>query len=227
MDANGNLRAEYAYDAFGNTVAQTGDMADVFHFRFSTKYYDVETGLYYYGYRFHSPVLGRWLSRDPIEELGGVNLYGFIENTPINLWDVLGKNRYITWFDIFDIGGSGGTQLHVGVAVDTWACGSEGKWKNTGQVTFDFSIDWEIGCWNLIKGVVWLGKGKIVESSGLMLEKPITIKSCPSQDRKMLEMIRDEAKHPPFYNGAFHQCVFWSVGALQYGMGQKCSECCQ
>ena len=30
-------------------------MADVFRHRFSTKYYDDETGLYYYGYRFYSP----------------------------------------------------------------------------------------------------------------------------------------------------------------------------
>ena len=42
--------------------------------RFSTKYYDAEAGLYYYGYRYYSPSLGRWISRDPIEEEGGVNL---------------------------------------------------------------------------------------------------------------------------------------------------------
>src|ERR1035437_9271426 len=36
----------------------------------STKYLDKETGLYYYGYRFYSPQLGRWPSRDPIGEKG-------------------------------------------------------------------------------------------------------------------------------------------------------------
>ena len=36
--------------------------------RFSTKYYDAETDLYYYGYRYYSPSLGRWISRDPITE---------------------------------------------------------------------------------------------------------------------------------------------------------------
>ena len=43
----GSLAAEYAYDAFGNTIAATGSMSAVFPHRFSTKYYDAETDLYY------------------------------------------------------------------------------------------------------------------------------------------------------------------------------------
>ncbi|MBR4250628.1 MAG: hypothetical protein IKQ24_10810, partial [Verrucomicrobia bacterium] len=34
----------------------------------------------------------RWLSRDPIEEQGGLNLYGFVNNDPVNMWDLLGKD---------------------------------------------------------------------------------------------------------------------------------------
>ena len=49
LDANGNTVAAYAYDAFGKTVSQSGPLADVFRHRFSTKYFDPETGLYYYG----------------------------------------------------------------------------------------------------------------------------------------------------------------------------------
>ena len=89
-DANGNVTdyvsetgevvASYAYDAFGRTIAQSGSMADTFPFRFSTKYYDAEADLYYYGYRYYSPELGRWLTRDPIEEDGGDNLYAFCGN---------------------------------------------------------------------------------------------------------------------------------------------------
>jgi RHS repeat-associated protein len=59
-------------------------------FRFSTKYHDVEVGLYYYGYRYYSPNLGRWTTRDPIGEEGGLNLYGFVRNTPMNLVDRYG-----------------------------------------------------------------------------------------------------------------------------------------
>ena len=89
-DANGNVTAyrtetrgyaaQYAYDAFGNTVSSSGPMASFFALGFSTKYYDFEPDLYYYGYRFYSPVLGRWLSRDPIEEEDCENLYATCRN---------------------------------------------------------------------------------------------------------------------------------------------------
>jgi len=66
-------------------------MADFFRIRFSTKYFDSETGLYYYGYRFYSPALMRWLNRDPIGEEGGLNLYGFCGNNAIVEIDHNGK----------------------------------------------------------------------------------------------------------------------------------------
>jgi RHS repeat-associated protein len=53
-------------------------------------------GVAYYGYRWYDPVTGRWPSRDPIEEAGGVNLYGFGFNGPISGWDFLGDD----WHDI-------------------------------------------------------------------------------------------------------------------------------
>ena len=50
-------------------------------FRFSSEHYDSELDLVYYNYRHYSPSLGRFLSRDPIQEQGGLNLYAFVENT--------------------------------------------------------------------------------------------------------------------------------------------------
>ncbi len=44
----------------------------------------------YYGRRYYSPSQGRFLGRDPIEEQGGVNLYGFCGNNVTNRWDYLG-----------------------------------------------------------------------------------------------------------------------------------------
>ena len=58
-DAQGNVVAEYTYDAFGKLIASSGPMAEVFSFRYSTKYFDPETGFYYYGYRYYSPELMR------------------------------------------------------------------------------------------------------------------------------------------------------------------------
>ncbi|MBK8916085.1 MAG: RHS repeat-associated core domain-containing protein [Phycisphaerales bacterium] len=69
--ASGRMVAKYEYDPYGNVVAKSGTFADTNPFRFSTKFLDAETGLYCYGYRYYSPRVGRWISRDPIEEAGG------------------------------------------------------------------------------------------------------------------------------------------------------------
>lgn len=45
----------------------------------------------YYGYRYYDPLSGRWPSRDSIQEVGGVNLYGFVGNTGIDKSDYLGR----------------------------------------------------------------------------------------------------------------------------------------
>ena len=214
-DTTGNVVAEYTYDAFGSTIAQSGPMADIFRIRFSCKYFDPETGLYYYGYRFYSPTLMRWLNRDPIEEDGGLNLYGFCGNHPTDGFDSLGKNRYITQFDILNMGGSGGTQLHVGVAVDRWEC-VNGKWKRIGSSTFDFRPAQSF--LNSVRAIFWVARGVITERRGNHLVAPIKLTSTPVQDIKMLNMIREEMKHPPFYNVVFLNCVFWSVGAVNYGL---------
>jgi RHS repeat-associated protein len=47
-------------------------------------------GVTYYTYRWYDPLTGRWPSRDPIEEDGGANMYGFVSNNGVNSWDVLG-----------------------------------------------------------------------------------------------------------------------------------------
>ena len=81
----------HEYGPFGELIRATGPMAKVNPFRFSTKYQDDETGLVYYGYRYYDPGTGRWLSRDPIEEKGGLNLYACATNNLVNHIDVLGR----------------------------------------------------------------------------------------------------------------------------------------
>jgi RHS repeat-associated protein len=82
--------ARFDYDPFGRIVRQDGSYAPHLRHRFSTKYQDEETGFLYYGYRYYDPQTGRWPSRDPIEEKGGLTLYGFVGNDGVNAWDLLG-----------------------------------------------------------------------------------------------------------------------------------------
>lgn len=88
IDSSQNVVATYTYDPFGVVMNMTGTFDQPY--QFSTKEYDPETGLLYYGYRFYAPVLGRWITRDPIGELGGINLYGFVGNNPVNHEDPFG-----------------------------------------------------------------------------------------------------------------------------------------
>ena len=94
IDKQGTIVASYAYDAFGNIIQKSGVKADELKVRFSTKYSDDESGLYYFGRRFYSPRLARWLSRDPIEEDGGLNLYAYCGNNAVNGIDILGLVEY-------------------------------------------------------------------------------------------------------------------------------------
>lgn len=88
-DSSGNVVAHYEYSPFGVLTTAVGAYATINPFRFSSEYYDSETGLVYYNYRYYSPNIGRWLSRDPIQELGGSNLYAYCMNRNY-LYDIIG-----------------------------------------------------------------------------------------------------------------------------------------
>ena len=138
VDGNKNVRrllntagtevANYDYDPFGSVTA-SGTASAGNAFRFSSEFLDEETGLVYYNYRYYSPTLGRWISRDFINELvfirqeyvynESINLllkrksffpdYLFLCNNTINDIDFLGLDRWIN------------EAFHVSVSVDVWS----------------------------------------------------------------------------------------------------------
>jgi RHS repeat-associated protein len=66
-------------------------MAKANPIRFSTKFQDDESDMLYYGYRYYKASTGAWLNKDPLQELGGLNLYGFADNDGINKGDSDGR----------------------------------------------------------------------------------------------------------------------------------------
>ena len=84
-------RALYEYRPYGGLVTSEGNMAQENKFRFSCEYMDDELGLIYYNYRHLNPRDGRWISRDPIAEQGGWNLFAFVNNNGIINFDYLGS----------------------------------------------------------------------------------------------------------------------------------------
>ncbi len=129
--ADGAYGARYEYGPFGEPIRQTGALADAQPFRFSTKWTDVESGLLYYGYRYYNPVMGRWLSRDPINDFSFRQIahhhglsrtlchvgrstfeHSFVCNDPVSKWDMLG--------------------LAVTIG-PPWACPQESGWMWNGE----------------------------------------------------------------------------------------------
>jgi len=143
-DGNGNITAllnseeavvaRYAYDPFGKTTTSSGPLADANTYRFSSKEHHQPSSLIYYLYRFYDPNLQRWVNRDPVEELGGINLYGFVGNQPISTVDNYG---------LF-LASPGPTTIpatSVGTKVGTKICGRAGPlgvwaviWFKVGEV---------------------------------------------------------------------------------------------
>ena len=93
VDATGVIRAHYSFDAFGNTISQSGDIEVKFSHRFSTTYYDPETAFYYYGCRYYASEFGRWVSRDPVEEMYSWSVYNFLDNEATDLIDERGLEK--------------------------------------------------------------------------------------------------------------------------------------
>ncbi|MBK9119417.1 MAG: RHS repeat-associated core domain-containing protein [Phycisphaerales bacterium] len=112
--------AHYEYDPYGGVTKAEGGYAADNAWRFSTKQWDNETGLGYWGKRYYSPSLGRWASWDPASEIGfslaqhalpasdraptadlpELNTYAYVLNGPTRAIDALGLNLYAvdgTW----------------------------------------------------------------------------------------------------------------------------------
>ncbi|MFZ5453880.1 MAG: RHS repeat-associated core domain-containing protein [Thermodesulfobacteriota bacterium] len=88
LNSAGGVSAAYQYDPFGRRRAQSGSLSQLM--QFSTKPYDDQTGMSYYGYRFYASAVGRWMTRDPLKETGGKNLYAFVKNNPVEYIDPVG-----------------------------------------------------------------------------------------------------------------------------------------
>ena len=101
VNEDGSVVASYAYGPFGELASLSGDIADLFQFRYMTKRYDRFIGLYDFGDRWYSITLRKWISRDPLGEDGGLNLYAFCDNDPVNKFD---PNGCIPLDTVWDIG---------------------------------------------------------------------------------------------------------------------------
>ena len=96
VEENGDIAAHYEYAPFGAETIQSGYSSADNLWRFSSEYAEDDTATVYYNYRHYAPIAGRWLSRDPIQEDGGVGLYIMSGEDLINSIDYIGLARMIS-----------------------------------------------------------------------------------------------------------------------------------
>ena len=96
VSENGQIAAHYECEPFGAVSSQYGESASSNPWRFSCEYAEDDTALVYYNSRHYESICGRWISRDLIEESGGVNLYSFCVNAAILRQDRLGFSWVIS-----------------------------------------------------------------------------------------------------------------------------------
>jgi RHS repeat-associated protein len=112
------------FTPFGEAVASIEIVGNPF--RFPGQYYDAETGLHYNYFRYYNPQTGRYITPDPIGLEGGINLFVYVGENPVNWIDPEG-------LDVLFVGVGGGafiseslfgkkgwlSQVYFGLAFDT------------------------------------------------------------------------------------------------------------
>ncbi len=88
LNSSGVVQYRADFDPYGRLITVQGALVP--DFLYADMYYDPASGVCLTLYRAYSGDLGRWLSRDPAQEFGGLNLYGYVMNNPVNWLDLYG-----------------------------------------------------------------------------------------------------------------------------------------
>jgi RHS repeat-associated protein len=96
VTSTGSVFVRYDYTPYGERSRVAGSFATFEAEKGYTGHdYLVDSGLILTRIRAYDPRTARWLSRDPIGERGGMNLYGYVGGDPVNGWDPLGLDVWI------------------------------------------------------------------------------------------------------------------------------------
>jgi RHS repeat-associated protein len=210
MNINGTLAARYDYEPYGKRIVQyeaSGYTCDLGFTGHITQQSAVsgQSEIVLTHYRAYDPNFGKWLSADPIGERGGLNLYGYVGNDPINYNDRIGLDRKI-------VGG-----IHIEIQINKWKC-NDGKWVKDGSEIWGFGPDVNSGAEAIgaaVAGVIYYPGTIWHTDSSDQIENGT--KTDPDSDMRALKKLREVQKKGMGYNNLVQNCRNFARGFEGYG----------
>jgi len=205
-DVTGTVQTQYTFDPFGNTTQGGASSANSFAY---TGRENDGSGLYFLRARYYIPAIGRFISEDPIGLAGGINVYAYAYDNPVNFLDPSGLDVTINTYHGDFPNGFG----HIGIGVNsssTW-----GFWETCCRSSLILDRD---------------VPGKVVpdatEGDNLSnVDETITISTTPDQDALIQAYIDRRHKDPGKFNLYGRQCTSFVREALNAG-GIPISDSC-
>ena len=189
-DPAGSVLARYTYEPFGTTTV-TGSAFSPYQY---TGRENDGTGLYYYRARYYNSTLQRFISEDPIGFAGGINLYPYVLNNPLNWIDPEGLDVTVSLYP-----GARGFG-HVGVGVNTN--------QTSGFYPMRHSTCLVTGC---------DVPGALSPDNEYAPEGTIVIHTTPAQDQAMQDVINQRNRNPGDYNLYGRNCAQFAEDVLRAG----------
>ncbi len=110
-DGKGNITQYDAYLPYGELLVDEHSSSEDLPYKFNSKQFDEETGLYYYGARYMNPVTSLWYGVDPIaEKFPAESVHTYTHNNPVKFIDPNGKVAWIA------VGAFAGGLINAGIA---------------------------------------------------------------------------------------------------------------
>ena len=155
-DEEGNVVAQYTYDAWGRLKSATSGIGLINPIRYRGYYYDTEISMYYLQSRYYDQNVGRFISADDTDYIGytetmlSYNIFTYCENNCVNKYDYLGTDAMFIYAPIKKFGIEHGHSAIMFKDSNGWYYFSDNGKNKTAEYETDFDFRY-LGSWFYFK----------------------------------------------------------------------------